>query len=96
MLWNLGMGWAVLAGGTVFGISYMLALMMESSIGREGYGPFTNATIISAGFFGTIYYANTQGINLSELQDALMYGGAGALGLLLLTFLLRALATRLI
>ena len=94
MLWNLDFGWLVLAFGTVIGIAYMMSLMIESSIGREGFGPMGNATIITVGFFGTILLANHQGINLRELKDALIYGLGGAFALMLVAVLLRAIFRR--
>jgi hypothetical protein len=78
MLMNLGLGWMIIAGGTVFGVAYMMSLMMESSIGREGYGPFAHAVFIFLGFFGAIFIANQYGIRLHELKWALAYGGGGA------------------
>jgi len=95
MLWNLDFGWFIMAFGTVFGVSYMLALMMESSIGKEGYGPFLHASFITGGFFLAILGANHQGIALAELKWALLYGGAGAFASMLLMLLLRALVVRL-
>lgn len=94
MLWNLSLLWMLIAGGTVFGISYMLALMMESSIARQGYGPLVNAFVISGGFFGAIYYANLKGIRLGDLEMALTWGGAGAAGLFLSMIVVRAIALR--
>lgn len=95
MLMSLGFGWLILAGGTVFGIAYMLSLMMESSIGREGFGPFAHAAFIFAGFFGTIFVANQYGINLRELKWALIYGGAGGTAVLMTMLVLRAVFMRL-
>jgi hypothetical protein len=95
MLWNIDFGWFIMAFGTVAGVSYMMALMMESSIGKEGYGPFLNASFITGGFFFAILGANYRGINLADLKWALVYGGAGAFGLMLLMLLLRALVVRL-
>jgi hypothetical protein len=94
MLWKLDLLWLIMAVGTVGGVSYMLALMMESSIGNEGYGPIMNSVIITGGFFLTILGANYQGINLSQLKWALIYGGAGAFGLMLIMLLLRAVMNR--
>jgi len=95
MLWNLDFGWAVMAFGVVVGVSYMLCLMMESSLGREGYGPMGNAALITIGFFGTIYVANLQGINLKELDRAIVWGLAGAFGTFLLLVLIKAVLRRL-
>ena len=95
MLWNIDIGWFVMAVGTVAGVSYIMALMMESSIGKEGYGPFLHATFITAGFFLSILGANYRGINLVDLKWALVYGGAGAFALMLAMLLLRAVVVRL-
>lgn len=89
MLWNLDIGWFVMAFGTVAGVAYILALMMESSLGKEGYGPLLNAAFTTAGFFLAILGANYQGINLAELKWALAYGGAGAFAMMLLMLVLR-------
>ena len=94
MLWNLGLVWMVLAVGTVFGVAYMLSLMMESSIEREGYGPFAHATFITAGFFGAILVANNYGINLRDLKWALAYGAGGAFGVMFVMIVLKAALMR--
>jgi len=95
MLWNLDLVWAVMAFGVVIGVSYMLCLMMESSLGQEGYGPMGNAALITIGFFGTIYVANLQGINLRELDRAIVWGLAGAFGTFLVMVLIKAVLARL-
>ncbi len=95
MLWKLDILWLIMAVGTVGGVSYILALMMESSIGKEGYGPFLHAFFMTGGFFLAILGANYQGINLAELKWALVYGGGGAFALMLVMLLLRAVAIRL-
>ncbi|MBX3529304.1 MAG: hypothetical protein KF849_01775 [Rhizobiaceae bacterium] len=95
MLMNLGLIWMVIAGGVVFGVAYMMSLMMESSIGREGFGPFAHATFIFLGFFGAILIANHQGISLHELKWALVYGSGGATALLMTMLVLRAVFMRL-
>lgn len=95
MLWNIEAGWFIMAFGTVAGVSYIMALMMESSIGKEGYGPFLHATFITGGFFLAILGANYQGINLADLKWALIYGGGGAFAAMLAMLLLRAVVVRL-
>jgi len=95
MLWNLDFGWAVMAFGVVVGLSYMLCLMMESSLGREGYGPMINAALITIGFFGTIYVANLRGINLRELDQAIIWGLSGAFGTFLVMVAIKAVLARL-
>lgn len=94
MLVNLGMGWMIMAVGVVFGVAYMMSLMMESSIGQEGFGPLAHATIISAGFFGAILVANHYGINLRDLKWALVYGGGGAVASMMTMLVLRAVFMR--
>jgi len=96
MIWNLDWGWFLMALSSVAIVSYILCLMLESSLGGEGYGPFGNAALITAGFFGAIFGANYYyGVNLRELGDALVYGIGGAFGLFLLMVILRAFAVRL-
>lgn len=95
MIWDLDFGWLLMAVGVVSMISYMLALMMESSVGPGGFGPFGNAALITAGFFGGITAANYQGIAISELKFALMIGLAGSFALLLVMVLMRGIWVRL-
>lgn len=95
MLWNLDAGWFIMAFGTVAGMSYMLALMMESSIGRDGFGPFLHATFMTGGFLLAILAANYHGINLSDLKWALIYGGGGAFAAMFAMLVLRAVVVRL-
>lgn len=95
MLWNIEAGWFVIAFGTVAGVSYMLSLLMESSIGKEGYGPFLHAAFITGGFFLAILGANYRGINLADLKWALVYGGGGAFAAMLAMLVLRAVVVRL-
>lgn len=95
MLWNIEFFWGVLAFGTVTGIAYMMCLMMESTIGREGYGPMGNAFLIVAGFFGAILVANYNGINLKQLDEAITYGLGGAFVTFLVMLLARAVILRL-
>jgi hypothetical protein len=94
MLVNLGIGWMIMAGGTVFGLAYMLALMMDGSIGREGFGPFAHAVFVFIGFFGAIFVANEYGINLRELSWALIYGGAGGAAVLMTMLVGKAVVVR--
>jgi hypothetical protein len=94
MLWDVDIGWLLMAFGTVAGISYMLALTMESSIGREGFGPFGNAGLITTGFFLGILSANYQGVSFSELKYALMVGMVGSFALMLFMFVLRGVWAR--
>ncbi|MBO6717406.1 MAG: hypothetical protein JJ913_05550 [Rhizobiaceae bacterium] len=95
MIWNVDAGWLFMAVATVGGISYMLALLLESSIGREGFGPFGNAALITAGFFLAIYAANHQGIRIGELKHALMIGLGGSFLLLLFVLAVRGVWARL-
>jgi hypothetical protein len=94
MLMNLGFGWMIMAGGTVFGIAYMLALMMDSSIGREGFGPIAHASFIFGGFFGAILIANEYGVHLHDLKWALIYGGVGAAIVMFTMLAVRAVVMR--
>ena len=94
MLWDVDIAWLLMAISAVAGLAYMLSLLMESSIGREGFGPFGNAALITAGFFLSILAANYQGVSVSELKYALMIGLSGSFVLMLLMFLLRGIWAR--
>jgi hypothetical protein len=95
MIWDVDATWLLMAFGAVFALSYMLTLMLESSLGGEGFGPFGNAALITVGFFLGITTANYQGISISELKFALMIGLTGAFALTLTTFLIRGIWARL-
>jgi hypothetical protein len=94
MLWKLDLMWLLMGIATVGGLSYMLALLMESSLGKEGFGPFGNAFLITAGFFLSILGANYQGINASNLKYAMIIGLSGAFALMLLLMLIRGVWSR--
>lgn len=94
MIWNVDTSWLLMAIATVWALGYMMSLMLESSLGGEGFGPFANATLITAGFFLGITAANYQGISISGLKYALMIGLAGSFVLTFFTFLIRGIWAR--
>lgn len=94
MIWELDTNWMLFAIAAVAAIAYMLALLLEAVLGGQGYGPFGNAFLITAGFFGAIYLANRQGIDLSEVGKATAFGLVGAFVVLFVMVLLRMLLRR--
>jgi hypothetical protein len=94
MIWNVDPAWLAMAIAVVAGISYMLALLMEPSIGSNGFGAFGNTVLITAGFFLGIYCANEYGVSIKALKYALLIGLSGSFAILLSMFLLRGLWSR--
>lgn len=94
MIWNVDGSWLLMAFAVVAGISYMLVLLMEASIGSEGFGPFGNATLITAGFFLGIAGANYQGFSFPELKYAMMAGLCGSFVLMFVMMLIRGIWAR--
>ncbi len=94
MIWDIDAGWLFMAVCAVAMLSYMLALLLEPNLGGEGFGPFLNAGLITAGFFGGIIVANYQGIGIKELKFALMIGLGGSFALMFVTFLVRGIWAR--
>jgi len=80
MLWNLGVEWLFIALAVVGILSFILGLALDSIIGDDGFGGTGNALIMSAGFFLTIFVANSLGYNLREVKLAMIVGLAGAFG----------------
>ena len=94
MIWDVDLGWLSMAVAAVAAFAYMLSLMLESSLGSETMGPFLNAALITAGFFLGITAVNYQGIAVSELKMALIFGLSGAFVLLFSVLLLRGIWAR--
>ena len=78
MLWNLEIGWLVMAGTGVAILSFIIATALNALLGEEGFGATGNAAIITTGFFGAIWLANTLGHHLGEVQRAIATGLGGA------------------
>ncbi|MBO6724205.1 MAG: hypothetical protein JJ911_00910 [Rhizobiaceae bacterium] len=94
MIWDVDIGWLFMAVSAVAAFAYMLALLMESTLGGETLGPFGNATLITAGFFLAIIAVNYQGIAVSELKMAMVVGLAGSFLLLFFVLLVRGIWAR--
>ena len=95
MLWNLGIGWLMMAGTAVVILSFIIATALNAFLGEEGFGATGNAAIITAGFFGAIWVLNTLGHNLAEVQRAIATGMGGAFLLLAALVALKAALRRL-
>jgi asparagine N-glycosylation enzyme membrane subunit Stt3 len=95
MLWNLGTGWLVLAATAVAILSFIVATVLNALLGEEGFGATGNASIITFGFFGGIWLANTLGHHLADVQRAIATGLGGAFLLLTVLVVLKAAMRRL-
>lgn len=94
MLMKLDPAWLIFAVVTVSMFAYMFSLGLDAILNEDGFGPFGNAGIITAGFFGTIYLANGQGIRFSSLLEAALTGLGGAFAAMLVLTFLKALLGR--
>lgn len=95
MIWDVDAVWLLMAFGAVAALSFMLSLLLESNIGREGFGPFGNSAMITAGFFIAIAAANHQGYSFGELKYALIVGLCGSFALMFVTLLVKGIWARL-
>lgn len=59
-------------------VSLMLGTVLDGVMQDEGFGPFGNMIIITAGFFFGIFAANRWGIRFTELEVAVATGLGGA------------------
>lgn len=78
MIEKLDFMWLTLTIATVSILSFFLGYAIHGLIGRQGYGAYGNAAIISGGFFAAIYGANWYGIRFTDVTMATMTGVAGA------------------
>lgn len=94
MIWDLGTGWMVMAVTVVGIVSYILSIGLDGIMRRDGFGAGGNATIITVGFFASIYAVNSYGIRLKDFAEGAMVGLAGAFVCFTLIILSKALANR--
>lgn len=59
-------------------LSLMLGMALDGVMHDDGFGPFGNMVIITAGFFLGIFAANRWGFRFSELEVAVATGLGGA------------------
>lgn len=85
MVWNLDIGWLLMAVVCVGILAFILSMALNAIMGDDGFGQTGNAGVITVGFFATIFVANTFGYRLADLREAVIVGMAGAF--LLLTVL---------
>lgn len=95
MIWKIEPIWLVMALGAVATLGFFFAIALDAILRGDGFGALPTMALFVAGFFGTIYYANTNGIPFYDLTDASGTGLAGALGLVAALVLLKAAASRL-
>lgn len=94
MIWNLDPWWLGLAIAVVTLLCYLFALGLTALIGRDGFGELTTASILSIGFFGSIFALNSYGVRVSELTEATFTGLVGSFILLMAVLALKALVKR--
>jgi uncharacterized membrane protein YeaQ/YmgE (transglycosylase-associated protein family) len=59
-------------------VSLLLGTVLDGVMQDDGFGPFGNMIIITAGFFLGIFAANRWGIRFTELEVAVATGLGGA------------------
>ncbi len=94
MLWNLDFVWLLLAVAAVSIVAFGLSIGLDAIMGEEGFGPTGNMVVITAGFFLSIFTANSLGIRLADLTMASAAGIAGAFLCLLVLVMLKAALNR--
>lgn len=82
MVWNLEIGWLLIAFVVVIILSFVLALALNAIMGEDGFGATGNTGVITVGFFLAIFIANSLGYRLADLGLAAATGLAGAFILL--------------
>lgn len=95
MVWNLDIGWLLMAVVCVGILAFILSMALNAIMGDDGFGPTGNAGVITVGFFATILAANTFGYRLADLRAAVVVGMAGAFLLLTALALGKAVLARL-
>jgi hypothetical protein len=78
MLWNLDASWLMMAVAVVAVLSFMLGSVLNGVMGDDGFGPTGNMLVITAGFFLSIFTANSWGVSLRDLVMAVGVGLGGA------------------
>ncbi|MCO5162230.1 MAG: hypothetical protein M9939_13920 [Mesorhizobium sp.] len=78
MLSNLDTSSLIFAIAFVAIVSLMLGMVLDGAMQDDGFGPFGNMVVITAGFFLGIFAANRWGVRFGELEPAIATGLAGA------------------
>jgi hypothetical protein len=95
MLMKLDGFWLMMAVGTVAVLAFFFGSALDALVRDDGFGSSGNAVILTGGFFGAILAANHQGYQLREMHSAVLVGVVGAMALLTLLVLIKALISRL-
>ncbi|MCR5856495.1 hypothetical protein [Mesorhizobium sp. J428] len=90
MLSSLDTSSLVFAIAIVAILSLMLGMALDGLMQDDGFGPFGNMIVITAGFFLGIFAANRWGIRFGALEIAVATGLGGAFLALLLLSLAKA------
>lgn len=78
MLWNLETSWLMMAVASVIVMALFFGSALHAIMRDDGFGPIGNMVLFIAGFFAAILIANTYGINLRDLTQAMATGLVGA------------------
>lgn len=95
MVWNLDMGWLLMAVVCVGILAFIISMALNAIMGEDGFGATGNAVVITVGFFATIFAANTFGYRLADLREAVVVGMAGSFLCLTALAVGKAVLTRL-
>jgi uncharacterized membrane protein YeaQ/YmgE (transglycosylase-associated protein family) len=90
MLWNLEPGWLMMAVAAVTVMALFFGAALHAIMRDDGFGPIGNMIIFTAGFFAAIFLANSWGISLRDLTQAMAIGLSGAFIITAVLALLKA------
>jgi uncharacterized membrane protein YeaQ/YmgE (transglycosylase-associated protein family) len=94
MIWNLEAGWLMMAVAGVAVLALIFGSALDAIMREDGFGPFGNMVLFTAGFFLAVIAANSWGISLRDLKLALGWGLGGAFATVSVLALLKAAASR--
>ncbi len=94
MLMKLDASWLMFAVVTVLLLSYMLAMALDAILGQAADRPVPTAVIITAGFFGAIYWMNERGVRMANLSESVMTGLVGSFALFFVLVVVKAVVNR--
>ncbi|PSJ59453.1 hypothetical protein [Pseudaminobacter soli (ex Li et al. 2025)] len=95
MLWKLDPAWLMMAVAVVAVIAFFFGSALNAIMRDDGFGPFGNMVIFTAGFFVAILAVNSYGIAFGSLTLATATGLGGAFILIATLALVKAGLSRL-
>lgn len=94
MLWNLEASWLMMAVASVIVMALFFGSALHAILRDDGFGPIGNMVLFTAGFFAAILIANTYGINLRDLTQAMATGLGGAFVIIAVLAVLKGVLDR--